>query len=174
MNERHMEHFGPDLGRGPFSSQRIETSALQIATAIAQVRFPLSRSDDDIRAHASFVRELADLLAPDWAAAMTLNVGPLQSLQIQTTIRVSGPENSLLECWLADSVGQGPTAVSPNSVTWNADVVIETLAANRWYRVLTPSSGVAIATVTYAGVRNWYWAISRYARVFYSARLTFV
>ena len=31
MNARHMEFFEPDLGRGPFSSQRIETSALQIA-----------------------------------------------------------------------------------------------------------------------------------------------
>lgn len=173
MNARHTEFFGPDLGRGPFSSQRIETSALQIAVALAQIRAPLTRSDDDLRAHADFIRALADRLAPDWAAQVTLTVGDEVSNTVTTTIIVPTGAYSLLDCWLSDEPGGGLTATAPLSVTFNPGVVLETVVANKRYLVITPSTGVISATVTFATARSWYWAVSRYARVYYSARLSF-
>ena len=52
MIRRHIQRFGPDLARGPFSSHRVETAARQIATALAQVRAPLTRPAIDVRQHA--------------------------------------------------------------------------------------------------------------------------
>lgn len=174
MNQRHTEFFGPDLGRGPFSSQKIETSALQIATALAQVRAPVSRSDDDIRAHIDFIRELADRLAPDYATLFLMSVSPQAGFNIQTNVRTGLNAYSLCECWLADSAGAGPTSVSPTSVTWNTGTIVQTVAANRHFRVMTPATGVLDMTVQYSGSRSWYWAITRGGRVYYSSRLQFI
>lgn len=173
MDARHTEFFGPDLGRGPFSSQRIETSALQIATALAQMRAPLSRADDDLRTHADFIRELADRLAPDWAAQVALDVGDETANAVQTVIRASTGSCSLLDCWLADAVGGGLTGTAPTSVAFNTGTVLETIVTNKRFVVITPTTGVIDVTVSYGGVKSWRWAISRYARVYYSAALSF-
>lgn len=174
MSNQQLQFFGPDFGRGPFTPHRLETAAVQIATALAQLRAPLARSDSDILAHADFIRQLADRLAPDYAAQVILDVGNESLDSVVTTIRTGLGTYSLLRCWLADSIGGGETAVSPTSVTWGAGaIVLQTVTANRHYLVLTPTTGVVTATVNYGGVRNWYWSVSRYARVFYSSQVKF-
>ena len=173
MNGRHVEFFGPDLGRGPFSSQRIETSALQIAAALAQVRAPLTRSDEDLRSHADFIRELADRLAPDWAVQLSFGVGAEINHTIQTSIAAPSGTYSLLDCWLADSAGGGVSATAPTTVTFNAGIVLETISANKRFLVLTPATGVVDVTVSYGSAKSWYWAVTRNARVYYSPRLYF-
>lgn len=173
MIGRHMEFFGPDLARGPFSSQRIETSALQIATALAQLRVPLARADVDLRSHADFIRELADRLAPDWAAQIALDVGSEAGDTIHTTIRAAIGSYSLLDCWLADEIGGGVTGTAPASVTFNSGTVLETIVANKRFLVITPTTGVIEVAVNYGGAKTWRWAVSRYARVYYSSALTF-
>ncbi len=173
MNQRHTEFFGPDLARGPFSSQRVETSALQIATALAQLRVPLARSDDDLRSHVAFIRELADRLAPDWAAAITASVGPEVGNTVETTLAVPTGTYSLLDCWLADAPGGGLTSLAPDDVTVNVGTILETVVAGKRWLILTSTAGVADLTVSYVGTRNWHWAVSRHARVYYSDRLYF-
>lgn len=166
------ELFGPDLGRGPFTAHRIETAAMQIAAALAQLRAPLTHSDTDIRAHADFIRDLADRLAPDWASLITMDVGSEAGNAVQTSIATGVGTYSLLRCWLADSVGGGETAVAP-TVTWNTGTVLQTVTANKHYLLITPATGIADVTVSYAGAKSWYWAVSRYGRTYYSSKLTF-
>jgi len=173
MSARHTEFFGPDLGRGPFAAHRIETASIQIATALAQVRAPLSCSDDDLRAHAEFIREIADRLAPDWAAQISIDVGEESANTVETTIRAAVGTYSLIDCWLCDSVGGGLTAVAPASVTFNTGTVLETITANKRFLVITPTNGVVSATVTQSGTASWRWAVSRYGRVYYSTSLDF-
>jgi len=173
VNQRHTEFFGPDLARGPFSSQRIETSALQIATALAQIRAPLSRSDDEVRAHADFIRELADRLCPDWAAALSIAVDPELSDTIHTTMLAPTGTYSLLDVWLADAAGGGVTATTPSAVTFNAGTILQTLSTNKRYLVITSATGVIDVTVSHSSAKQWYWAVSRYGRVYYSSRLYF-
>ncbi len=174
MNERHTEFFGPDLGRGPFSSQRIETSALQIATALAQVRAPLGRSEDELRGHVDFIRELADRLAPDYATTTSLAVGAEVADTIQTTLRTGVAGYSLLECWLADSPGGERTTVSPTAVAFTTGVVLQTIEPGKHFRVITGTAGLVTVSVSYAGVKDWYWAVTRLGVVAYSPRLHFV
>ena len=173
MSARHMEFFEPDLGRGPFSSQRIETTAVQIAAALAQIRAPLSRSDDDLRAHASFIRELSDRIVPDWAAALTFTVDPVVGETVHTTILAPTGNYSLLSCWLSDTSGGGLTPTTPANVVFNTGTVIQTIAANRHFLVLTSASGLIDVTVTYIGAKSWYWAVTRWGRVYYSPRVYF-
>jgi len=173
MNQRHTEFFGPDLARGPFSSQRIETSALQIATALAQLRAPVTRSDDALRTHADFIRELADRLAPDWAASVGLAVLPEVSDTIRLTVTAPIGTSSLLELWLADGPGGGLTTLAPTGVTFGVGTVLETVVSGKHYRVLTSEAGVIDVSVTYPGTRAWYWAVTRLGRVYYSPRLQF-
>jgi len=173
MNQRHTEFFGADLGRGPFSSHRIETSALQIATTLAQLRTPLSRSDDDLRGHATFIRELADRLAPDWAAALSISVDPEISDTIHTCVLAPIGTYSLLECWLADSVGGGVTGTPPSAVVFTSGTILETITSNRRFLVITSGTGVIDVIVSYGGSKTWYWAFTRYGRVYYSSRLYF-
>nr|QDY92651.1 hypothetical protein fos2004AM_00020 [uncultured Planctomycetota bacterium] len=173
MNARHMEFFGPDLGRGPFSPHRIETAAVQIATALAQPCAPLTRNTTDFHGHADFIRELADRLAPDWAAQIATSVGDESANNIQTTIRAATGTYSLLDCWLSDSIGGGLTTTAPNSVTFNTGTVLQTVTANKRFLVITPTTGVVTVTVNYTGNNTWYWAISRHARVYYSSSLAF-
>ncbi len=173
MAGAHTEFFGPDLGRGPFAAHRIETAAVQIAAALAQLRTPLKRNDEDIQDHAEFIRTLADILAPDWAAQIDIDVGIRDNLTIPTSIRTAIGSFSLLECWLADSSGGGLTSTAPGVVTWNTGVVLQTITANKHYLIITAHTGVADVSVTDAGPRTWYWAICRQGRVYYSSQLYF-
>lgn len=173
MNQRHTEFFGPDLGRGPFSSQRIETSALQIAAAIAQVRAPLTRVEADLLAHGDFIRQLADRLAPDYAAFLAAEVGNEVSNAIRTSLRTSLSTYSLLDCWLADAPGGGLTAYEPDSVTVNVGTLLETVVSKKRFLLITTQAGVADVTVSFNGIRSWYWGVSRYGRIYYTDRLYF-
>ena len=173
MSERHLEFFGPDLARGPFASHRVETAAVQIATALAQLRAPLSRSDDDLRSHVDFIRELADRLAPDWAVQISMDVGDESGNIVDTSIRAMTGTYSLLECWLADASGGGLTGTAPTSVTWNTGTVLQAVTANKHYLVITPSTGVLSVSVNYSGAHDWYWAVCRQARAYYSTQLQF-
>ncbi|HUU98278.1 MAG TPA: hypothetical protein VM487_21305 [Phycisphaerae bacterium] len=173
VSRRHTEFFGPDLGRGPFAAHRIETAVIQIATALAQVRAPLSRSDSDLQDHADFIRNLADRLAPDWASQITMDVGDEVSNEIQTSIRTAVGIYSLLHCWLADTPGGGETSAAPGDVVWNSGTVLETVSTLKRYWIITPSTGVANVTVTCTIDRTWYWAVARYGRVYYSSSLNF-
>jgi hypothetical protein len=173
MSRGHTEFFGPDLGRGPFSAHRIETAALQIATALAQLRAPLGRAEADVQAHAEFIRGLADRLAPDYAAALTLDVELETSDSITTSIVTAPGMYSLLHCWLTDTIGGGPSATSPGSVVWHTGTIVQTITANRHYLIVTPSTGLATVTVNHSGAHTWRWAISRHGRVFYSTGLAF-
>ena len=143
MNQRHTEFFGPDLARGPFPPHRIETAAIQIATALAQLRAPLSRDDDAIKDHADFIRELADRLAPDWAAQVNIDVGEEYGNTVQTSITAITGTYSLLECWLADDYGGGLTSIVPNSVTWNTGTALQTITTGKHFLVITPYTGCA-------------------------------
>lgn len=169
----HVEFFGPDLGRGPFAAHRIETAAVQIAAALAQIRAPVSRGDAELQAHADFIRDLADRLAPDWAAQVITDVGAEALNSIQTTIRLSVGTYSLIECWVADTIGGGETTLAPDSISWSGGIVLQQVTAKKHYLIIVPPTGVATATVSYAGDRTWYWAISRHARVYYSSAMNF-
>lgn len=169
----HTEFFGPDLGRGPFAAHRIETAAVQIATLLAQLRAPLSRADADIESHADFIRALADRLAPDWAAQIVSDVGGESGNEIATTIRVALGTFSLLDVWLADSVGGGETSLAPDDVTFSGATILQTVTTRKRFLLVVPATGVATATVSYAGDRTWFWAISRHARIYYSSALNF-
>ncbi len=173
MNARHTEFFGPDLGRGPFSPHRLETAAVQIATALAQLRAPLTRTDADIFAHADFIRALADRLAPDWATQIMIDVGDESANNIQSTIRVATGEYSLLDCWLADDSGGGLAVGTPNSVTFNSGTVLQTVVANKRFLVIAPKNGVVTMTVNETGAASWRWAVTRYGRIYYSNTLSF-
>ena len=168
-----LEFFGPDWSRGPSAGGRIETAALQIATTLAQLRAPLTRADGDITGHADFIRALADRLAPDWAVQVATDVGPESANAITTSIRAATGTYSLLDCWLSDSIGGGVTLTAPGAVSFTGATVLETIVANKRFLLITPSTGTIEATVTYAGVKSWYWAISRFARVYYSSQLYF-
>ena len=172
-NRRHTEFFGPDLARGPVLSGHPQTAAVQLATALGQLRAPLLRDDDALRDHATFIRELADRLFPDWAALIQIDVGPLTAGTITTTIRTPNGEHSLLDCWLADANGGGLTAVAPTSVVWSVGTVVQEVVTRKQYRILTPDTGFATAIVTYASTKNWRWAVARAGRVYYSSTLVF-
>jgi hypothetical protein len=173
MNSRHTEWFGPDIGRGPFAAHQIEVASLQIATALAQLRAPLTRADDDLRAHADFIRELADRLAPDWAVQIALTVAPAAGGVIATNILAATGTCSLLHCWLADGVGGGLTATAPDSVTVRGGAVVQTIEAHRHLLLVTPTSGVLGLDVAYGGIHTWRWAVARFGRVYYSTALEF-
>lgn len=173
MSNGQTTFFGPDLSRGPVSSYRIETAAVQIATTLAQLRAPLGRSADDLRNHADFIRELADRLAPDWAAQVALDVGEESGNEVVTSIRAAIGTYGLLDCWLCDTVGAGLTTTAPYAVDWLSGTVLETVVAKKRYRVITPTSGVVSAKVTQSGTATWRWAVSRHGRVYYSSPLQF-
>lgn len=172
MADRQLQFFGPELNRGPFTPHRLETAAVQIATALSQLRAPLGRSDTELLAHADFIRQMADRLAPDYAAQVIMDVGNEVLDSVTTVIRTGLGTYSLLRCWLSDSIGGGETSSPPTSVSWGGGaVILQTVTANRHYLILTPTTGVATAAVNYSGSRSWYWGVSRYARVFYSSQV---
>jgi hypothetical protein len=170
---RHIEFFGPDLARGPVLSGAPETASVQIASAIAQLRTPLDRSDTSILAHADFIRTLADHLFPDYAVQIDSEVGPLSGTSITTTIRAPISEYSVLNVWLADSSGGGLTATAPTAVSWSAGTVLQQLTAKKQYMILTTADGNATVTVTNATGPIWYWALARQGRVYYSTAMHF-
>ena len=170
---RHLEFFGPDLARGPVLSGSPPVASVQIATALAQMRVPLSRSDTDIEDHADFIRSLADKLFPDYAAAIRMDVGDESANTIDTQIRVDSGTYSLLHCWLADAKGGGETSLAPSSVTWNTGTVIQTVTTRKQYLILMPTTGVVSVTVGDSADRSWYWAVARHGRVYYSSALNF-
>lgn len=173
MSDRHVEFFGPDLGRGPFAAHRIETAALQIATALAQLRTPLTRSDADLLAHGDFIRTLADRLAPDYAAAVAVDVGTESVNQIACSLRTALSAHSLIECWLADTIGGGVSATAPDSITFHSGAVLRTILTNRHFLLITTDTGIVDLNVQYSGVKSWRWALARHGRVFYSTTLQF-
>ena len=173
MNQRHVEWLGPDLGRGPFTPHRVETAAVQIATALAQTRAPLTRADNDLLAHGDFIRQLADRLAPDYAAFLNVAVGPEVANVIQAVFRTALPAHSLLDCWLADDEGGGLTSFEPDGVSFTHGQVLETVVPRKRYLVITDAAGVATVDVTYGGTRAWRWAVCRLGRITYSDVLAF-
>ena len=170
---RHVEWFGPDLARGPVLSGSPPVAGVQIATALAQLRVPLSRADSEIEDHAEFIRSLADKLFPDYAAAIRMDVGDESANAIDTVIRVESSTYTLLRCWLADAKGGGETSTAPTSVTWNTGIVLQTVTADKQYLILTPTTGVISVSVAYSGDHSWYWAAARHGRVYYSSVLDF-
>jgi hypothetical protein len=172
-NRRHTEFFGPDLARGPVLSGAPQTAAVQLATALAQLRAPLLRSDDDLRAHATFIRELAERLFPDWATSVLSDVGTLSAGSITTSIRVPTGQFNAFECWLADASGGGVSATAPTTVTWTVGTVVQEIVAKKHFRILTPETGNAEVSVAYGAAKTWRWAISRNGRVYYSDALFF-
>lgn len=170
---RHLEFFGPDLARGPVLSGSPPVAAVQIATALAQLRVPLSRSDSDIEDHVEFIRTLADKLFPDYAVDIRMDVGDESADTIDTQIRVETKTYTLLRCWLADAKGGGETSLAPTSVTWNSGTVLQTVTTKKQYLILTPTTGVVSVSVNYSGDRTWYWAAARHGRVYYSSALDF-
>lgn len=173
MNVRHTEFFGPDLARGPFAASRMDAAALQIATALAQLRAPLLRSDSDILAHADFIRQLADRIAPDFAAYVALDASSEASNVVRTSIRTAVNTWSLLDCWLADTPGGGITITTPTAVSFTSGVILQTVLDRRRYLVLTTENGTADVAISYSGTKTWYWAVNRYGRVYYSDALRF-
>lgn len=175
IERRHTEFFGPDWSRAPVLSGLPGVAAIQVASALAQLRAPLLRGDTDVESHADFIRSLADRLFPDVASSLKLSVGIESADKITTQIKEDSAQHSLLQCWLADAVGGAETTTAPNAgVTWEPGAtVLETITANKRYLVLTPTTGVINATVNHVGARTWYWAAVRQGRVVYSSAMNF-
>ncbi len=173
IQRRHTEWFGPDFARGPVLSGAPEVAAVQIAAALAQLRIPLRRSDSELQTHADFIRNLADRLFPDLAGPVALSVGSEQSDQVTTQITDNSGNYSLVQMWLADNIGGGETATAPDSVSFSGAVVLETVTPNVRFWVITPKTGLANVTVSYAGSKVWYWAAARQGRIVYSSKLDF-
>jgi hypothetical protein len=173
FDRRHVEHFGPDLARGPVLSGQPEVAAVQIAAALAQLRVPLARSDADIAAHAAFIRTLADTLFPDYAAGIRFDVGAESGNQITTQLRVETTAYTLLHCWLADSVGGGETSVAPGAVSWLNGEVVQVVTSKKQWLLLVPTTGFVSVEITEVGEHTWYWAAARHGRVYYSSKVQF-
>lgn len=173
MDRRHVEFFGPDLARGPFASSNPETAAVQIATALAQLRFPLLRSDADITAHCDFIRQLADRLYPDAASFVTVDIGPENFNAITCQFRTAVSGRSVLRLWLADAVGGGVTTSPPNVVEFLTGTVLETIVDRGHYVVLSDSSGVISVSVASPATATWRWGVGRGMRAFFSGPLSF-
>jgi hypothetical protein len=171
---RHVEFFGPDLGRGPFASSQLDAAAVQIATALAQLRVPLLRSDADIKAHADFIRELADKLAPDSAGFVSVDLGAESANLINVSLRLAAPGRSLLRLWLADSIGGGETSVTPSSWVYSTGTLLQSVTTNKHHLVVTSATGLINLTLGYGGAVTWYLGVARSGRVFYSNPIIFV
>lgn len=171
-NDRHTEFFGPDFARGPFASSNLETAAIQIAAAIAQVRAPLTRDDTEISDHAQYIRDLADIIAPDTASFVSVSFAPDITGTV-ATFRANTSRSVLLRLWLADNFGGGVTNETPQTVFWDTGVVLEEVDSNKQYVVATNTVGVAQCLVlTNASETTWYWGVARGSRTFYSSAMT--
>ena len=169
MQGRHTEFFGPDFARGPFASSNLETSALQIATAIAQLRTPLERSDEAITAHAEYIRTLAEALAPDAATSLKISTGD-SPLGKSVTFRANYATRTLLRVWVAGYGGGGPR--SPlDTIIWLSGVVIETIEEGAQYVIATDSGGTASMHISDGAAPLVYIGAARGARIFYSSAI---
>ncbi|MCA9245179.1 MAG: hypothetical protein KDA32_14565 [Phycisphaerales bacterium] len=172
-NRRHTEFFGPDLGRGPFSSNNAAVASVQIATALAQLHTPLLRDTTEILDHASFIRSLADTLFPDQASAIRFNVGDEDSDAIEVTIYDDSRQYSLLHVWLADDTGKGETVTTPSEVTWPGGAILETITLRKRYFIISPNTGVVSVTIKYTGAHDYRLAVARNGRIYYSPLIRF-
>lgn len=173
MNERHTEWFGADLARGPFSASYMDTAAVQIATALAQLRTPVSRADADLLAHGDFIRQLADRIAPDYAAYVDMESTPEVSNDIRVDIRTALSSYSIFDCWLADTIGGGLSNYTGATVTFPTGTILQQIVTNRHFRVITSANGLLTVNINYTSTRNWYLAVARHGRVYYSSQLRF-
>jgi hypothetical protein len=173
-NRRHTEFFGPDLARGPFSASQLDTAIVQIATALAQLRAPLLRSDDEIRSHADFIREVADKLAPDAAQFVSVSVGAEVGDLVSVSVRMAISGRSLLRVWLADSIGGGESGTAAGFFVWNSGAPLQIVTANKQYVALTDSAGVLNFTIGHSGSKTWFLGVARQGRAFYSAPIVFL
>ncbi len=172
-NRRHTEFFGPDLGRGPFSSNNVAVASVQIATALAQLHTPLSRDTGEILDHAAFIRALADTLFPDQASTIRFVVSDEVSDTIDVTIYDDSHQYSLLHVWVADDVGKGETVITPSEVTWPGGAILETVTVRKRYFVISPSAGVITVSIKYTGAHDYRLAVARNGRAYYSPLIRF-
>ncbi|MBN2445407.1 MAG: hypothetical protein JXO22_01680 [Phycisphaerae bacterium] len=172
MNDRHTEFFGADLARGPFSASYLETSIVQIATALAQLRTPVERDDNALLSHADFIRTLADRLAPDvsdYVSASTTD-GPVGCI---TTFRANATTRTLLRVWLADSYGDGPSSTGADTVVWLSGLVVQEIDYNGHYVIMTDSTGIASVLLDHGSSASFYWGVARGSRVFFAGPVSF-
>ncbi len=165
--------YGPDTGRGPFTSVEVETASLQLATILAQMRAPKGRLDADVQSHADFIRNLADRLCPDFAAQLSIEVFAESANTVHVIITAPTGTYSLIDVWLADAIGGGLTGTAATTVTFNLGTILQTVVDKKHYRVLTTVAGVIDITLGYASAHDWYLGITRYGRVWYSDQVHF-
>lgn len=169
--DRHTEFFGPDFARGPFASSNLDTAAIQIAAAIAQVRAPLTRDDTEISNHAQYIRDLADIIAPETATFVSISFAEDLSSGTIVTFRTNTTRSVLLRLWLADDIGGGVSNGTPSQVFWDSGVVLEEVVTRKHWVIATNTVGVAQALVRTSTELNWYWGVARGSRVFYSSQM---
>lgn len=170
--DRHTEFFGPDFARGPFGSSNLETAAISIATAIAQIRAPLTRDDTEISHHAQFIRDLADIIAPDTATYVSVSFSQELGSGTTATFRANSTRPVLLRLWLADEQGGGVSNASPSGAFWTSGFVIDPVNDDdKHWVVVTNPTGVATVLITAASETSWYWGVARGSRVFYSSEM---
>ncbi len=165
--------YGPEIGRGPFTSTKTQTTSLQLAMILAQMRAPKSGDDADIEAHADFIRDLADRLCPDFECQLSIQVFPEAYDTVRVIITAPTGTYSLLDIWLADIVGGGITSTPVTGVTFALGTILQTVVSLKNYRVLTTAAGVVDMTIEYTAARNWYVGIMRRGRPWYSAQVHF-
>ena len=172
MNDRHTEFFGADLARGPFSASYLETSVVQIATALSQLRTPVARDDDALLDHADFIRSLADHLAPDVANYVSVSTadGPVGRV---STFRANATTRTLLRVWLADSYGGAPSDDGIDTILWLSGTVVEEIEYGTQYVIMTDSDGIASVMLDHGSSATFYWGVARGSRVFYAGPVNF-
>jgi len=171
-NDRHTEFFGPDFARGPFGSSNLDVAAISIAAAIAQVRAPLTRDDTEISDHAQFVRDLADIIAPETATFISIDFTPVTGGGTIVTFRANTLNRVLLRAWLADDYGGGVSNATPDDVTWDTGVELQNIdSSDKHFLVVTNNVGVAQAFVSVSSETDWYWGVARGSRVFYTGQM---
>lgn len=166
MTDRHTEFFGPDLGRGPFASSNPSSSALQIATMLAQLRAPVQRDDQQILDHADYIRQVADTLYPDQATFVAVETEDLSGLNV-VTFRTNSSSRTLLRIWMTDSFGGPPRTFIPTTIVVTGAVIAQDPARASW-EIATNDVGVAQINVTLSQGEEVYWGVARGQRIFYA------
>ncbi len=171
-NRRHLEWFGPDLLRAPALSGIAPVAAVQIATALAQLRAPLRRDDSAIEEHADFIRRLAEVLFPDHASAFTLSVNPRLGRTIETHVLPPRGTTTLAHAWLADEDGAPPSSSTPDEIEFLEGHVVHSPSPGL-FLMLAPESGLVRIRVRSTTSATWRWAVSAGGRAYYSQQLVF-